>query len=212
MKLYAISGLGADSRVFDYLKLDYELIPIEWIKPKRDETIEAYALRLSKVINTNEEYGILGVSFGGLAAVEMSKVLKPRLTILISSAATKNELRPILSWIGKMGIVKWLPKKLFDPPRILAHYLFGTSKKELLNNILDDTDLGFAKWAVNELLNWKNEQKLDRVLKISGTNDKLIPPTNDTKIHLIEHGGHFMIVDKAEEMSRVINVWIRDDD
>jgi hypothetical protein len=28
MKIYAISGLGADERVFKYLSLKYELVPI----------------------------------------------------------------------------------------------------------------------------------------------------------------------------------------
>ena len=39
MKLYAISGLGADKRVFQYLDLDYELIHIDWIPPLKGERI-----------------------------------------------------------------------------------------------------------------------------------------------------------------------------
>ena len=47
MKIYGISGLGADKRVFEYLTLDYQFIPIDWIKPEDKETIEEYSLRLS---------------------------------------------------------------------------------------------------------------------------------------------------------------------
>ena len=94
MKLYGLSGLGTDKRVFEYLTLDYEFIPIDWIEPRRKETIEEYALRLSELIDKNEDFGILGVSFGGLVAIEISKILNPKLTILISSVETKNELRP----------------------------------------------------------------------------------------------------------------------
>ena len=65
MKIYGISGLGADQRVFKYLKLDCEFIPIDWITPLKRESIENYALRLAQVIDTNEAFGILGVSFGG---------------------------------------------------------------------------------------------------------------------------------------------------
>jgi len=53
MKLYGISGLGADKRVFQYLKLNCELISIDWIEAKASENIEAYSLRLSEKINTN---------------------------------------------------------------------------------------------------------------------------------------------------------------
>jgi len=64
MKIYAIPGLGADKRVFEYLHLDYELVALEWIQPQKRENLKNYALRLAKSIDTSEPYGILGVSFG----------------------------------------------------------------------------------------------------------------------------------------------------
>ena len=68
MKIFAISGLGADKRVFKYLILEHDLIPIEWIKPKEKEPIIEYSKRLIKEygIGNEQEFGILGVSFGGL--------------------------------------------------------------------------------------------------------------------------------------------------
>lgn len=211
MKLYGISGLGADKRVFEYLTLDCKLIPIEWIEPLKNETIENYSIRFSKSINKeDEDFGIVGVSFGGLIAVEISKKLNPKLTILISSAETKMELRRIYRIIGQTKLLKFLPQVLFDPPRIIANWIFGAKKKKILNQILDDTDLKFAKWAVNELTNWKNDKKLSNpILKIGGTNDKLIPPKKDKNQRLIDKGEHFMIVDKADEISRIINNEIR---
>lgn len=206
MKLYAISGLGADKRVFQNLTLDCELVSIDWIEPKRNESIAEYSLRLSQKIDTTEKFGIIGVSFGGLVAVEMSKKLNPALTILISSAETSNELRTIYRIFGKSKLVNLIPTKFFDPPRGIAHWIFGAKDKQLLSQILDDTDLNFAKWAVKELVNWKNEEKLTNpILKIGGTHDKLIPAKGNTK--LIERGGHFMIVDRADEVSEVINEW-----
>lgn len=206
MKLYGISGLGADKRVFEYLTLDCTLIPIEWTEPLKNETIENYSIRFSKSINREEDFGIMGVSFGGLIAVEISKRLNPKLTILISSAETKKELRTIYRIIGKTKLLKIIPQFLFDPPRIIANWIFGAKKKKLLNQILDDTDLKFAKWAVNELTNWKNNEKLSNpILKIGGVNDKLIPPKIDKNQKLIDEGEHFMIVDKADEISRIIN-------
>lgn len=206
MRLYGISGLGADKRVFEYLTLDCELIPIEWIDPLEGERIENYAFRLSREINSSEKYGILGVSFGGLIAVELSKILKPDLTILISSAETKNELRKVYRIVGASGLLKIVPSTAFDPPRKLANWLFGTNEKSLLKQILDDTDLKFAKWAVMELCNWKNEEKLtNELVQIIGTEDKLIPPSKEKNAITIAGGGHFMIVDRAKEISRIIN-------
>ena len=193
MKIYAISGLGADKRVFQFLKLKHEFIPIDWIDPLKNESIAEYAKRFSSVIDTSEKFCVLGVSFGGLIAVEISKFLKPELTILISSAETRQEIPLIYRILGKTKIVKIIPAKLLNPPRWMAKILFGTKKVALLNEILDDADLKFTKWAVQELSTWQNEQKVEKVLKIVGTKDKLIPLKNEENIQLIKGGGHLMI-------------------
>lgn len=205
MKIYAISGLGADKRVFQFLNLEHDFIPIDWIDPLKNESIAEYAKRFSSVIDTSEKFCVLGVSFGGLIAVEISKFLNPELTILISSAETRNEIPLIYRILGKTKIVKIIPAKLLNPPRWMAKILFGTKKVALLNEILDDTDLKFTKWAVQELSAWKNEQKVEKVLKIVGTKDKLIPLKNKENIQLIEGGGHLMIIDNADEVSEIIN-------
>jgi len=206
MKLYAISGLGADKRVFQYLKLDCDLVPLDWIDPIENETIEDYAKRFTELIDTSEEYGIVGVSFGGLVAVEMSIILNPKITILISSAETRLELRSIYRFLGKTKMLNLIPHKLFDPPRKIASWIFGAKNKKLLGQILDDTDLRFAKWAANELINWKSTERLRNVvMKIGGSKDKLIPPTKGKDLKLIENGEHFLIVDRADEVSHTIN-------
>jgi hypothetical protein len=209
LKLYCISGLGADKRVFKYLKLNAEVIALDWIEPNANEAIEIYSKRLSTSINTSEPFGILGVSFGGLIATEISKQLNPEITILISSAETKNELRTLFNFVGHLGILRLLPEKLFDIPRPIAKWLFGTDKTELLYSILDNTDLKFAKWAVIALTNWKNKTRLKSKLKIGGENDKLIPSQNSLESITIKNGEHFMIVDKANEISELINSRIK---
>lgn len=213
MKIYGISGLGADERVFDYLTLEHELIPVEWIVPQNRESIVDYSKRLIEKykIGSKTEFGVLGVSFGGLVATEISKLTKPSLTILISSVETKDELPILIRLVGKLKIIDLIPKQLFSPPKAIARFLFGTNKKELLNSILDDTDLSFAKWAVGELVGWTNEYRLPNLIKIGGANDKLLPPKGENSI-LIAQGEHFMIVDRAEEVSEIINMSIKDFD
>jgi pimeloyl-ACP methyl ester carboxylesterase len=206
MKIYAISGLGADKRVFSYLSLDHEIIPLDWILPLKKEGIESYSKRLAESYNIDqdEDFVLLGLSFGGIVATEMSKIFQPKLTILISSIETKSELSVIFKLAGKSKLLSLIPEALFNPPKRIAHFLFGTKQKKLLNSILNETDLKLAKWSVNELINWKNETKLNNVLKISGSNDKLLP-IKDKNAIIIEKGEHFMIVDRAKEISEIIN-------
>ena len=210
MKIFAISGLGADKRVFKYLTLEHNLIPVDWIKPKAKEPIIQYSKRLIEEykIGTKEEFGILGVSFGGLIATEISKLTKPKFTILISSVETRTELSGILKLVGKSKLIELIPERLLSPPKAIAAFIFGTKNKKLLNSILDDTDLHFTKWAIRELLNWKNQSQLQNLIKVSGTKDKLLPPKGNHTI-LIEKGEHFMIVDRAKEVSDIINEKIK---
>lgn len=209
MKIFAISGLGADKRVFKYLKLDCEIIVIEWISPLKGERIEDYTKRLIDNYKISKKDCILGVSFGGLIAVELSKLIKLKCTILISSVETKNDLRFIYKLFEKTGIIKLIPISLLNPPKIIANYVFGAKNKELLHEILDDTDLNFAKWAINELIGWKNIQKAEICLKINGNKDKLIPIKQNEASVIIKNGEHFMIVDKSDEISDTINNWIK---
>jgi hypothetical protein len=55
MKLYGISGLGADKRVFNLLKLEYKVHCVDWIKPYKKESLESYVGRLSEVAKKTSE-------------------------------------------------------------------------------------------------------------------------------------------------------------
>jgi len=69
MKLYQIGGLGADERVFKYLKLNCETQTLKWIDPIKSEDLKSYSKRLLSQIDQTEDFGILGVIFGGIVAV-----------------------------------------------------------------------------------------------------------------------------------------------
>lgn len=114
-------------------------------------------------------------------------------------------MRLLYRIIGKTRFINLIPIRLFDISRSIASFLFGTKQKELLNAILDDTGLKFTKWAVQQLCTWQNEQHLENCLKINGTKDKLIPFSKRGDVKLIEGGEHFMIVDRADEISYLIN-------
>ena len=107
--IYLISGLGADERVFQNLDFG-RLKPkfIKWIEPKDNETIQEYALRLSEQIDTNKPI-ILGVSFGGMIAIEIAKQIDYQQVILISSAKTKTEIPLIYRISGRLKLHKIIP-------------------------------------------------------------------------------------------------------
>lgn len=208
MKVYAISGLGADERVYKYLNIRHELVVLKWIDPLPNESIKAYSKRLSKGINTDEQFWVIGLSFGGLVAVEISKELNPLFTILISTAEDDDEMPWFYRVFGGIGILKILPVCFFNIPAWIVIPIFKTKNKVLVRKILDDTDPVFVKWALTALVNWKNVIKLKKRLQISGTEDYLFPSNLKSEVVLVHGGGHFMIVDKADEINRIIVNWL----
>lgn len=205
MKIYGISGLGADKRAFQYLTLDHDFEVLDWIPPLEQESLANYAIRLFSPVKKDETYGVLGLSFGGMIATEISKHYDPEITILLSSAETRSDLPLILRQASKFNFHQYLPNKKPFIPRFMIQHMFGTSNKQLLNEILKDSDPMFTKWAVGAMMSWDNELRIENSIKISGTKDKILPPTDRENTILIEGGKHFMVVDKAKEISRTIN-------
>ena len=93
--VYLMPGMSANSLIFERIKLpkDYRSHLLDWIDPKKDESISDYAIRFSKLIE-HENPVLLGVSFGGILVQEISKIIKVKLLIIISSVKCKSELPP----------------------------------------------------------------------------------------------------------------------
>lgn len=198
-EIFLISGLGADRRVFEFLDLSgYNLNYVDWIPSQLNESIEHYAQRLLEQIPVENPI-LIGVSFGGMMAVEIGKLIKTEKIILISSIQTKDELPGYLNLVARSKVDWLIPT---PPPRWILFYLFGVKgkyEKELLAGIVRDTDPTFFKWALNKIFSWKNGVDLPNLIRIHGTDDRIFP--NRKADYLIPHGGHFMIVTKAAEVS-----------
>ncbi len=145
MNLYFISGLGADNRIFQNLVLPevFKIYYIEWVTVSENESMESYCRRLSSQINTQEPFSLVGLSFGGVIAIELSKFLSPVQTVLISSFCFKKEVPWYYILLGESRIYKILPPRFLLKPNNMAFRLFGAYKPEiktLLKHILEDTD------------------------------------------------------------------------
>lgn len=203
VKLYLIGGLGADERVFKYLKLNVNTKIIKWIDPEPSENLTSYIDKLADQIDHKENIGFLGVSFGGIIAVELSKKFPTKKLILISSITTIDQLPKTYIWIGKTGLINLIPTKFFKPPKTFLHFLFGAQNQKLLEEIIKDTKPTFIKWALNIIVTWSTHSNTSKAIRIHGTKDRLLPLKG--KAIEIPNGGHFMIVDKYEEISKIVN-------
>jgi len=205
VKLYCLSGLGVDERAFKNIKADgVELVHIAWIDPLPKETLEQYAKRLFDQIKPEDGYNLLGVSFGGMIATEFAKLKKPSSAYFISTVQSKGELPFLFKVAGLLQLHKIIPSRLLTKSNFIINYLFGVKTKEdkkLLKEILRDTDPKFLKWAMGAILSWKN--RYFSGIGIHGGKDKMLGYKRKMD-YVIPGGGHFMIVNRANEISAVI--------
>jgi pimeloyl-ACP methyl ester carboxylesterase len=207
-EIYFISGLGADERVFQNLELvGFQPIHIQWESPHRGETLEHYASRLLEQV-TSKHPILVGLSFGGLVAVEMAKQSQPAQVVLLSSASTAEEI-PIY-----FRLLRWLPVHLVLPFKRLLwamywflFWLFGLgaqAERNLLRQILLDTDARFMTWAMHRVVTWRNRQVPEGLVKVHGGRDRIFPVHNLDPDILLEDGGHFMVMNRAERLSAIL--------
>ncbi|MEN8444017.1 MAG: alpha/beta hydrolase [Cyanobacteria bacterium J06555_13] len=91
-KIYFVSGLGADERIFQWLRYDgFQPVHIQWRAPERGEPIEGYAKRLSEQIEEDNPV-IVGLSFGGMIAIEIAKQMNTQKIVLLSSVKETSEI------------------------------------------------------------------------------------------------------------------------
>jgi len=207
-ELFLFSGLGADKRVYEYLDLSaYKVNHVDWIDPLPNESIEQYAERLSGKIGKNNPV-LVGVSFGGMVAIEIAKRMPVEKIILISSAKSKEDIpAPRFQFMRKLQLHRFIPTRLIKNPNRIVFWFFGVEKKwekDLLRAIMRDTNIVFFRWAIDRIVNWGNETILDNAIHIHGTKDRLIPFT--TADYKIEGGGHLMIINRAQEIDEIIRV------
>jgi len=207
-KVYILSGLGADERVFRHLDFkDLDVTFIQWIKPLANETITRYTQRINEQI-TSKNPILIGLSFGGIIATELAKIIPVEQLILISSLKTRAEIPFIYRLAGKLYLHRLIPYSFLKKDHALNRWLFGVIRKndrELFKRVLADTDIDFLKWAINIIVTWKNTYLHSQLQHIHGTKDKLLPFKNAVKAIAIENGGHLMVLDKAKQVSEVLH-------
>ena len=205
--LYIFSGLGADERVFQNLAFSgYSTTFIKWIVPLDKETIEQYATRLLDQITTTKPT-LIGLSFGGLIAVEVAKQIDTKKVILIASAKTKNEIPFYYRFAGQLKLHRLLPTRLLKSSNFITNWFFGTSStfdKQLLKQILIDTDPTFLRWAIDKVTRWTNKKQIQNIFHIHGTSDKILPLSFVKCNSTIKKGGHLMTLNKADELNLIL--------
>jgi len=204
-ELFLLSGLGADKRVFDFLDLsDYSIHHVDWIMPLPKESMAEYATRLLPQITSHKPV-LIGVSFGGMIALEIAKLISVEKVILISSAQSPNAIPSYFKIIPKLRLEKLVRPTSLKKPNEIFFWLFGVTSKDhktLLASIMKDTDEVFLTWAIDAVARWGDSTSSNHVIQIHGTKDRILNVQNAD--YLVNGGGHLMVVTQAREVSDIL--------
>lgn len=206
-RIYIFSGLGADERAFQHLDFSgYDVHFMKWEPTYQVATLEEYAKRFIPYIDTDSPI-LIGLSFGGMLAIEVAKQINTSRVIIIASAKNRKEIPCYYRCIGRLALHRLIPIKFLLLPNFITNYMFGATtsyEKKMLSQILRDTDPVFLKWAIDKILKWDNSIYLSNVYHIHGTKDRILPCFFTNPNSKIKGGGHLMTISMADEIMEVL--------
>lgn len=214
LRVYCVPGLANDKRMFDNLAPllgDHEFYFLEHLEPAHSkETMREYARRLSMTIEDHHENSIIiGMSLGGIISVELSKILPMKKVFLVSTIKHPSELPWQVKLLKNLPLDKvklpgWLIRKGVKPITWLMGVTDAKGRHHISSMIqdADDRHIAWAQWAA---ANWKNDLIPDNYIHIHGTKDEIFPASQVKASHFIEGGNHYMIMDRAHDVAKIVN-------
>lgn len=199
--IYLMPGMAASPKIFEHIKLpedQFQLHYLEWLIPLDNESISHYALRMTNYIE-HDNVVLLGVSFGGVLVQEMSKHLKVKKLIIISSVKSIHELPRHMLLAKLTKAYKLVPTQLASNIDVLAKYAYGTKankRLELYKKYLSVNDSKYLSWAIENMVSWNQEDYDPKIVHIHGDKDAVFSIKNISNCIKIEGGTHIMIINK----------------
>lgn len=207
-KVYFISGLAADRRVFKHIRLPegYEAVHLDWIDPERGESLAGYAMRLAGSIERDQPFTLVGLSMGGMIATEIARELKPSALILLSSVPLSGHLPGYFRVASALRLHKIVPIKLVKTSAKMKRlFTVETNEdKKMLRQIIQESDDRFIRWAMGAILKWRNTELPAAYTHIHGTRDEVLPVRFTQPTHIIQKAGHLLVMTNAREVNRII--------
>lgn len=208
MKLYVISGLGADFKVLEKIVFPphIEVVFLDWKIPKKDEAFSHYIEEMAKDIDDTEPFCLLGYSFGGMIVQEINKIKPAKKIIILGSIKSSKEKSKLIKLGEITGIIKYLPIRLFNENSIAVYTFmrqFFDSKNSKISEYFRVKDPYYLKWSIQKISEWQFDETSD-VVQIMGDKDIVFPIKNSKPNYIIKGGTHLFPITKSKEVSEIL--------
>jgi hypothetical protein len=208
-KVFLISGLGADRRLFNKLELPgYEIVFVDWIEPEPTDTIPSYAKKLVEQYDIKPNSNVLGVSLGGVMTVEISSIVPLRKAIIVSSVKSASEFPTYFKVFRKLPLYKIIPHGFYSSIGYIIKPLFGKMKGKsglMFVDMIKNSSPVFMKWAMHNILRWHPKSLSTKIYHIIGDKDLIFSCKRIKDAdHIIEKGSHDMVYTRGREISQIV--------
>ncbi|MEL6256643.1 MAG: alpha/beta hydrolase [Bacteroidota bacterium] len=209
--IYAIPGLGVDERIFYGLDLEANMVYLNWIKPRPKDSASSYARRLAEKIEHEEDCILLGLSFGGVMAQEIARIRPVKQLILLSTMKSSEE-KPF-----QMEFMRHVPLYYLSKGNWRVEFfakfapLMGIEDKAdiaLIKDMFLQFDDEYRMWAIKTICEWDGKAPEIPFIHIHGNKDKIFPIRNINDPVIVKGGNHYMVKQRAKEISELINRWL----
>jgi len=212
--IYLISGQGSDYRIYKYFKFqNFDTVHIHYIIPEKNETMKSYAHKLAEQIDTTRRYSIIGVSLGGMLAVEMSEFLHPEEVIIISSAENRKELPYRYRFMKTIPINKLFGGGFLHKVAPLAQIIVEPDSKkerETCKSMLKNKNKVFMKRSIEMIIKWDRISNNSDIIHIHGDNDHTIPLRNvKNPDYIVKEGSHMMTLTNGKFIKSIIKSYLK---
>lgn len=208
MKLYVVSGLGADFKVLEKITFpqNLEVVFLDWIMPEKNEDFHHYVKRMADRIDDSEPFSLLGYSFGGIIVQEIDKIKAAEKVVIMGSIKSHKEKSRFIKLGEVTKIPRFLPQQLFNINSATVYSLargIVDPKNPKLLEYFTVRDTYYLKWSIEKVSAWKFEEN-PKVIQILGSKDIVFPLKYSKPDYVVQNGTHLFPATKPKEVSKIL--------
>lgn len=212
MIIYAIPGLGTTEQLFSNTHIKgAEFIVLDWPLPEKGDTMQSYAEKFLPQIDTSKPFCLMGVSFGGMLCTELSKIISPRKTFLISTCKSRSELPWFIRFFKYVPLYKYIRESGHRKMAYHGRWMIGFGKAYIPEflGMVSSMKENYFRHCMNIIVNWNGTAFPKNAVHIHGNADRLLLYRYVKADHTIKGGSHAMVVFQAEEINKIVEEEIR---
>jgi len=210
-RIILYTGMGADARLLEPQRVAFDnLRVVEWLPHRDEETLREYVARMAELADVREGDIIGGASMGGMVALEVARITKPRGVILIGSCRSPDALTQQARNAVRLG--RATPALLLENLRRFTPWAIkqlGVPREEdraVLASMAQACSMAFLKWAGNAIATWPGcPDPGVPVRHIHGTRDRILSHRRAGSDTSISGAGHVPSLTHAAEVNAFID-------